>query len=53
MYFLQQVWSDVELDPIDQSHCLKSSFSFGALKNKEYKSFVKQKKNQEKQEQVK
>ncbi|XP_028273632.1 opsin 4xa isoform X2 [Parambassis ranga] len=37
-----QVWSDVELDPIDQSHGFKSSSSLGALKDKEYESLTKQ-----------
>ncbi|GLD55334.1 melanopsin-B-like isoform X3 [Lates japonicus] len=37
-----QVWSDVELDPIDQSHCLRSSYSLGTLRDKEYKSLAKQ-----------
>uniref|UniRef100_A0A3B4V756 Opsin 4xa n=1 Tax=Seriola dumerili TaxID=41447 RepID=A0A3B4V756_SERDU len=36
-----QVWSDVELDPIDQSHCLRSSYSLSALMDKEYKSLAK------------
>nr|XP_057911009.1 opsin 4xa isoform X1 [Doryrhamphus excisus]XP_057911018.1 opsin 4xa isoform X1 [Doryrhamphus excisus] len=30
-----QVWSDVELDPMDQSRCLESSCSLGALKEKD------------------
>nr|XP_054600307.1 opsin 4xa [Nothobranchius furzeri] len=37
-----QVCSDVELDPIDQSHCLKLSSSSGALKQKENNSFMEQ-----------
>ncbi|XP_041826129.1 opsin 4xa isoform X1 [Melanotaenia boesemani] len=36
-----QVWSDVELDPIDQSHSLKSSHS-RALREKEYQSLTEQ-----------
>ncbi|XP_060934196.1 opsin 4xa [Limanda limanda] len=35
-----QVWSDVEMDSMDKSHCLKSSYSIGALKDKEYKSLA-------------
>ncbi|XP_034458415.1 opsin 4xa isoform X2 [Hippoglossus hippoglossus] len=35
-----QVWSDVEMDPMDKSHCLKSSYSLGALRDKEYKSLA-------------
>ncbi|XP_060917731.1 opsin 4xa [Labrus mixtus] len=34
------VWSDVELDPI--GHSLKSSYSLGALRDKEYNSLSKQ-----------
>ncbi|XP_059213931.1 opsin 4xa [Centropristis striata] len=37
-----QVWSDVELDPIDQIHCVRYSYSLGALKDKEHKSLTKQ-----------
>ncbi|XP_035862929.1 opsin 4xa isoform X4 [Sander lucioperca] len=37
-----QVWSDVELDPIDQSQCVRSSYSLGALRDKEHKSLAKQ-----------
>nr|XP_043867676.1 opsin 4xa isoform X3 [Solea senegalensis] len=37
-----QVWSDVELDSMDQSHRVKSSYSLGALRDKEYKSLAKQ-----------
>lgn len=39
---LQQVWSDVELDPMDQSHCVRSSYSLGALRDKDHKSLAKQ-----------
>ncbi|XP_037835559.1 opsin 4xa isoform X1 [Kryptolebias marmoratus] len=35
------VCSDVELDPIDQSHCLKLSYSFEALKETENYSLTK------------
>ncbi|KAM6975247.1 opsin 4xa isoform 1-T1 [Tautogolabrus adspersus] len=34
------IWSDVELDPI--GHSLKSSYSLGALRDKEYNSLSKQ-----------
>uniref|UniRef100_A0A672ZHH4 Opsin 4xa n=1 Tax=Sphaeramia orbicularis TaxID=375764 RepID=A0A672ZHH4_9TELE len=37
------VWSDVELDPIDQMHCLRSSYSLGTLREKEFNSLAKQK----------
>ncbi|KAM9734840.1 opsin 4xa [Menidia menidia] len=33
-----QVWSDVELDSIDQSHSLMSSYSLGALREREKQS---------------
>ncbi|XP_047425594.1 opsin 4xa isoform X2 [Mugil cephalus] len=48
------VWSDVELDPVGQSHCLRSSYSLGALKEKEYQSLTKQfkKKGSQSQEQT-
>uniref|UniRef100_A0A3Q1K7J6 G-protein coupled receptors family 1 profile domain-containing protein n=1 Tax=Anabas testudineus TaxID=64144 RepID=A0A3Q1K7J6_ANATE len=45
------IWSDVELGPIDQSHCLKSSYSLGALRNKEYRSLAKQTTDKENQRQ--
>ncbi|KAM7392877.1 hypothetical protein PAMA_007811 [Pampus argenteus] len=45
------VWSDVELDPIDQSHCLGSSYSLGALREKDNKSLVKQTKEKSSQSQ--
>ncbi|TMS08537.1 Melanopsin-B, partial [Larimichthys crocea] len=35
-----QLWSDVELDPID--HRLRSSYSLGGLRDKEYNSLAKQ-----------
>ncbi|XP_030292139.1 opsin 4xa isoform X1 [Sparus aurata] len=35
-----QLWSDVELDPI--GHCLRSSYSLGTLRDKEYNSLAKQ-----------
>ncbi|XP_034566015.1 opsin 4xa [Notolabrus celidotus] len=35
-----QIWSDVELDPI--GHCLRSSYSLGALRDKEYNPLAKQ-----------
>lgn len=38
---LQQVWSDVELDPLDRR--FKSSYSLGAQRDKEYKSMANQK----------
>lgn len=49
---LQQVWSDVELDPV--GHCLKSSYSLGTLRDKEYDSLDKQmtEKGSQSQEQV-
>ncbi|KAF7666288.1 hypothetical protein LDENG_00114030 [Lucifuga dentata] len=50
-----KVWSDVELDPIDQqSHCLGSSCSLRPLRKKEHKSLVIQtrKKGSQNQEQV-
>ncbi|KAL7377101.1 hypothetical protein ABVT39_021756 [Epinephelus coioides] len=37
-----QVWSDVELDSMDQSHCVRSSYSLGALRDKDHKSLAKQ-----------
>ncbi|XP_063745836.1 opsin 4xa [Eleginops maclovinus] len=36
------VWSDVELDPIDESYRVKSSYSLGALREKDPKSLAKQ-----------
>ncbi|KAM7368995.1 hypothetical protein PAMP_013295 [Pampus punctatissimus] len=45
------VWSDVELDPIDQSHCQRSSYSLGALREKENKSLVKETKEKGSQSQ--
>ncbi|XP_054467956.1 opsin 4xa [Anoplopoma fimbria] len=36
-----QVWSDVELDPMDQSHGVRSSYSLGALKDRDQKSLAK------------
>ncbi|XP_029024088.1 opsin 4xa isoform X2 [Betta splendens] len=41
------VWSDVELSPLDQSHCLKTSYSHGELTNKDSKSVVKQSREKE------
>ncbi|XP_029300356.1 opsin 4xa [Cottoperca gobio] len=41
-----QVWSDVELDPIEQSHRVRSSYSLGALRDKEQRSLAKQTKGQ-------
>ncbi|XP_039634866.1 opsin 4xa isoform X1 [Perca fluviatilis] len=37
-----QVWSDVELDSINQSQCVRSSYSLGSLRDKEHKSLAKQ-----------
>nr|XP_020474276.1 melanopsin-B-like isoform X2 [Monopterus albus] len=39
------VWNDVELGPIDHSHCLRSSYSPEALRANEYKSLAKQSKD--------
>ncbi|KAG7224031.1 hypothetical protein INR49_015288 [Caranx melampygus] len=39
-----QVWSDVELDPIDQSQCVRSSYSLATLRDKDYKSLAKESK---------
>ncbi|KAM3600140.1 uncharacterized protein V6R79_018410 [Siganus canaliculatus] len=46
------LWSDVELDPI--GHCLRSSYSLGTLRDKEYNSLAKQaeEKGSQSQEQV-
>ncbi|XP_038589993.1 opsin 4xa [Micropterus salmoides] len=44
-----QMWSDVELDPI--GHCLRSSYSLGALRDKEYNSLAKQTKERGSQSQ--
>lgn len=55
MHPIQQVWSDVELDPIDQQgHYLTSSSSLVALREKEHKSLANQsgKKGIQSQEQV-
>ncbi|XP_041666561.1 opsin 4xa isoform X2 [Cheilinus undulatus] len=41
------IWSDVELDPI--GHSLKSSYSLGALRDKEYNSLSTQTKGRESQ----
>ncbi|XP_069569853.1 opsin 4xa [Brachyistius frenatus] len=37
-----QVRSDVEMDPIDQSHCFRSSYSLGVLRDKEDRSLINQ-----------
>ncbi|KAA8584596.1 hypothetical protein FQN60_008381 [Etheostoma spectabile] len=37
-----QVWSDVELDPIDQSQYVRSSYSLWALRDKEHTSLANQ-----------
>ncbi|XP_068561630.1 opsin 4xa [Cebidichthys violaceus] len=48
------VWSDVELDPMDQSHCVRSSYSLGALRDREHTSLAKQtkEKGSQSQEQI-
>ncbi|TNN81247.1 Melanopsin-B [Liparis tanakae] len=44
-----QVWSDVELDSIDQSRHVRSNYSLGALRDREHKSLAKQTKEMESQ----
>ncbi|KAK9532573.1 hypothetical protein VZT92_009951 [Zoarces viviparus] len=49
-----QVWSDVELEPVDQSHCVRSSYSLGALRDREHTPLAKQtkEKGSQSQEQI-
>lgn len=53
-YLFQKVWSDVELDLIDQSNSLESSYSLVAQMEKEYQSLTQQtkEKGSKSQEQV-
>ncbi|XP_039471439.1 opsin 4xa [Oreochromis aureus] len=45
------VWSDVELNPIDQSHTLGSSYSLGTLRDRECQSLTKHTKRKKSQSQ--
>uniref|UniRef100_A0AAQ4QR08 Rhodopsin n=1 Tax=Gasterosteus aculeatus aculeatus TaxID=481459 RepID=A0AAQ4QR08_GASAC len=46
------VWSDVELDPMDQSHGVRSSHSLGALRDRESLAMQTKEKGSQSQEQV-
>nr|XP_040053759.1 opsin 4xa isoform X2 [Gasterosteus aculeatus aculeatus] len=46
------VWSDVELDPMDQSHGVRSSHSLGALRDRESLAMQTKEKGSQSQEQI-